>query len=68
MIAIKDCYKNVNDAKKVKVLTKGKKYIFIRNGYNVMVVNDLNEVSTFKSSIFITTLKDRNTKLDILGI
>ena len=68
MIAIKDCYKNVNGGKKVRVLTKGKKYTFLKNGYNVMVINDIDQVATFRLSLFTTISNTRNNKLEKLGI
>jgi hypothetical protein len=68
MIVIKDCYRNVNGGKKVKVLTKGNKYIILKNGYNVMVVNDINQVNTFRISLFTTISNIRNNKLKELGI
>lgn len=68
MIAIKNCYKNVNGDKKVKILTKGKKYTFIKNGYNVIVVNDIDQVTTFRLNLFTTISKYRNNTLEELGI
>jgi hypothetical protein len=69
LIAIKNCYNNVNGGKKVKVITEGKKYTaFFKNGYNVMVVNDIEQVATFRISLFTTISNDRNNKLEQLGI
>ena len=68
MIAIKDCYMNVNGGKKIKVLTKGKKYTFLKSGYNVVVVNDIGRVATFRLSLFTTISNHRNNKLGQLGL
>ena len=76
IIAIKDHYENVRGGKKVKVLTKGKKYVYlmipgasVRNRLgDIIVVNDLDITSTYRKSLFTTVSNSRNNKLDLLGI
>jgi hypothetical protein len=72
IIAINNHYENIRGSKKVKVLTKGKKYIHIRslsrNGHDVIVVNDCGVTRIYKSSLFDTISSSRNQKLEQLGI
>ena len=72
IIAINNHYENIRGSKKVKVLTKGKKYIHIRslshNGCDVIVVNDCDVTRIYKSSLFTTMSSSRNQKLESLGI
>jgi len=69
IIAIKDHYENVRGGKKVKVLTKGKKYVYLRNRLvDIIVVNDLDTTSTYRRSLFTTVSNSRNNKLELLGI
>jgi hypothetical protein len=72
IIAINNHYENIRGSKKVKVLTKGKKYIHIRslsrNGHDVIVVNDFGVTRIYKSSLFDTISSSRNQKLESLGI
>lgn len=47
IIAIKDHYENVRGGKKVKVLTKDKKYVYLRNIIgDITVVNDIDITKT----------------------
>ena len=72
IIAINNHYENIRGSKKVKVLTKGKKYIHIRSlsrpGHDVIVVNDCGVTRIYKSSLFDTISSSRNQKLEQLGI
>lgn len=72
IIAINNHYENIRGSKKVKVLTKGKKYTHIRslgiNGHDVIVVNDCDVTRIYKSSLFDTISSSRNQKLESLGI
>jgi glyoxylate carboligase len=72
IIAINNHYENIRGSKKVKVLTKGKKYIHIRslsrNGHDVVIINDLGVASIYKSSLFDTISNSRNQKIESLGI
>ena len=69
VVAVKDHYENVRGGKKVKVLTKGKKYVYLRNRLgDIIVVNDLDVTNTYRKSLFTTISNSRNNKLDLLGI
>jgi DNA/RNA-binding domain of Phe-tRNA-synthetase-like protein len=75
IIAIKDHYENVRGSKKVKLLTKGKKYVYLKSGYSdvtkgdhVILVNDIGITCVYKRSLFTTVSNSRNNKLDLLGI
>ena len=69
VVAVKDHYENVRGGKKVKVLTKGKKYVYLRNRLgDIIVVNDLDITSTYTKKLFTTVSNSRNNKLDLLGI
>ena len=68
IIVIKDHYENVRGGKKIKVLTKGKKYVYLRINNDIIVVNDLGVTSTYRKSLFTTVSNSRNNKLDLLGI
>jgi hypothetical protein len=69
IIAIKDHYENVRGGKKFKVLTKGKKYVYLKDMFgHYKVVNDLDLTSTYRKNLFTTVSNSRNNKLDLLGI
>ena len=69
IIAIKDHYENVRGGKKVKVLTKDKKYVYLRNNIgDITVVNDIDITKTYRSKLFTTVSNSRNNKLELLGI
>lgn len=69
IIAIKDHYENIRGGKKVKVLTKGNKYVYLKSGYSdVIVVNDIDITSIYRRSLFTTVSNSRNNKLHLLGI
>jgi uncharacterized pyridoxamine 5'-phosphate oxidase family protein len=69
IIAIKDHYENVRGGKKVKVLTKDKKYVYLRNIIgDITVVNDIDITKTYRSNLFTTVSNSRNNKLELLGI
>ena len=69
VIAIKDRYQNVYNGQKVKVLTKGKKYVYLRivTGHYT-IVNDLDITSNYRKELFTTKSKARDNKLKCLGI
>ena len=69
VIAVKDHYENIRGVKKVKVLTKGKKYVYLRDILgHYRVVNDLDITCTYTKKFFTTVSNSRNNKLDLLGI
>jgi tRNA A37 methylthiotransferase MiaB len=69
VIAINNRYENIRGFKKVKVLTKGKKYVYLKSGYSdVVIVNDCGVTRIYKSSLFDTISSSRNQKLESLGI
>lgn len=69
IIAIKDHYENVRGGKKVKVLTKDKKYVYLRNIIgDITVVNDIDITKTYRSNLFTTVSNSINNKLELLGI
>jgi hypothetical protein len=68
---IKDYYENVKGGKKIKVLTKGKKYNYIKNIVgDLTIINDFNITSSYRKSLFrvVSKLELRNEKLNDLGI
>jgi hypothetical protein len=69
VIAKKDHYLNIRGGKKVKVLTKGKKYVYLRNNIgDIIVLNDIDITNTYRSNLFTTVSNSRNNKLELLGI
>ena len=71
VIPIKDHYENIKGDGKIKVLTKGKKYNYIKNivGY-LTITNDFNITRNYRKSLFrvVSKLELRNEKLNDLGI
>ena len=69
VIAVKDHYENIRGSKKVKVLTKGKKYVYISSSVHLYaVINDLEMGCAYKKKFFTTVSNSRNNKLELLGI
>ena len=69
IIVKKDHYLNIRGGKKVKVLTKGKKYVYLRNKLgDITVVNDIDITKTYRGNLFTTVSNSRNNKLELLGI
>jgi hypothetical protein len=69
VVAVRDHYENIRGVKKIKVLTKGKKYVYLKDMFgHYKVVNDLDVTGTYRKSLFTTVSNSRNNKLDLLGI
>ena len=69
VVAVKDHYENIKGSKKVKVLTKGKKYVYLSLHIgHYTVVNDLDITGTYTKKLFTTVSNSRNNKLESLGI
>ena len=78
--AKKNCYKNQNGSKKVKVLTKVVSYELvvvniyrgviqnIENRSDYFIVNNIGEYVWMKKSLFFSKSGNRNSKLENLGI
>ena len=77
--AKKNCYKNQNGGKKVKVLTRGVGYELVVNIYRgviqnienrseYFIVNNIGEYVWVKKSLFFSKSGNRNSKLENLGI
>lgn len=77
--AKRNCYKNQNGIKKVKVLTKGVGYELVVNIYRgviqnienrseYFIVNNIGEYVWVKKSLFFSKSGNRNSKLENLGI
>lgn len=69
VISVKNYYLNVKGSKKVKVITKGKKYInYSKNIHLVYIFNDKNIFYYYRSDLFTSVCKWRDIKLNELGI
>jgi hypothetical protein len=69
VVAVRDHYENIRGVKKIKVLTKGKKYVYLKDMFgHYKVVNDLDVTGTYRKSLFTTVSNSRNNRLDLLGI
>ena len=69
VVAVRDHYENIRGVKKIKVLTKGKKYVYLKTMLgHYTVVNDLDLTATYTKKFFTTVSNSRNNKLDLLRI
>ena len=77
--AKRNCYKNQNGSKKVKVLTKGVGYELVVNIHRgviqniehrseYFIVNNIGDYVWVKKSLFFSKSGNRNSKLENLGI